>query len=140
MTKIELQVKFNGRSRDYPLAFFRNSMTIWKLSWKKETSNPNLKTDCWNGIAGFSDDFLTQRIQPPLDKSENLFIAISSIVVAELWYGVQKSQLKEQNRMAPEAFLRPFTILDFDTELLRHMLPSVRISKVKEKWSEQTIC
>jgi tRNA(fMet)-specific endonuclease VapC len=43
-------------------------------------------------------------------------IAISSIVVAELWYGVEKSQLKEQNRVALEAFLRPFTILDFDTQ------------------------
>ncbi|WP_353722110.1 type II toxin-antitoxin system VapC family toxin [Dyadobacter sp. 676] len=42
-------------------------------------------------------------------------IAISSIVAAELWYGVEKSQLKEQNRAALEAFLRPFTILDFDT-------------------------
>jgi tRNA(fMet)-specific endonuclease VapC len=42
-------------------------------------------------------------------------IAISSIVVAELWYGVEKSQLKEQNKAALEAFLRPFTIIDFDT-------------------------
>ncbi|MGX5855416.1 type II toxin-antitoxin system tRNA(fMet)-specific endonuclease VapC [Dyadobacter jiangsuensis] len=41
-------------------------------------------------------------------------IAISSIVVAELWYGVEKSQLKEQNKVALEAFLRPFIILDFD--------------------------
>ncbi|SEJ29599.1 tRNA(fMet)-specific endonuclease VapC [Dyadobacter sp. SG02] len=43
-------------------------------------------------------------------------IAISSIVVAELWYGVEKSQLKEQNKTALEAFLRPFTVLDFDTQ------------------------
>ncbi|WP_439557962.1 type II toxin-antitoxin system tRNA(fMet)-specific endonuclease VapC [Dyadobacter sp.] len=42
-------------------------------------------------------------------------IAISSIVVAELWYGVEKSQLKEQNKAALEAFLRPFTVIDFDT-------------------------
>lgn len=43
-------------------------------------------------------------------------IAISSIVVAELWYGVEKSQLKEQNKAALEAFLKPFTIVDFDTK------------------------
>lgn len=43
-------------------------------------------------------------------------IAISSIVVAELWYGVEKSQLKEQNKAALEAFLKPFTVLDFDTK------------------------
>jgi tRNA(fMet)-specific endonuclease VapC len=43
-------------------------------------------------------------------------IAISSIVVAELWYGVEKSQLKEQNKAALEAFLKPFTIIDFDEQ------------------------
>ena len=43
-------------------------------------------------------------------------VAISSIVVAELWYGVEKSQLKAQNKAALEAFLKPFTILDFDTK------------------------
>ena len=43
-------------------------------------------------------------------------IAISSIVVAELWFGVAKSQHKEQNKIALENFLAPFTILDFDTK------------------------
>ena len=43
-------------------------------------------------------------------------VAISSIVAAELWYGVEKSQLKAQNKAALEAFLKPFTILDFDTK------------------------
>ncbi|CAG5070078.1 Ribonuclease VapC2 [Dyadobacter sp. CECT 9623] len=43
-------------------------------------------------------------------------IAISSIVVAELWYGVEKSQLTEQNKAALEAFLKPFTIIDFDEQ------------------------
>lgn len=42
-------------------------------------------------------------------------ISISSIVVAELWYGVAKSQHKERNNAALENFLAPFTILDFDT-------------------------
>ncbi|MCF2491291.1 type II toxin-antitoxin system VapC family toxin [Dyadobacter sp. CY347] len=43
-------------------------------------------------------------------------ISISSIVVAELWYGVAKSQHKERNKMALENFLAPFTILDFDAQ------------------------
>ena len=43
-------------------------------------------------------------------------VAISSIVVAELWFGVAKSQHKEQNKIALENFLAPFTILDFDTK------------------------
>ena len=41
-------------------------------------------------------------------------IFISSIVVAELWYGVAKSHKKEQNKIALEEFLAPLTIVDFD--------------------------
>lgn len=42
-------------------------------------------------------------------------IYISSIVVAELWFGVAKSQKKEQNKLALETFLAPLAILDFDS-------------------------
>ena len=42
-------------------------------------------------------------------------IAISSVVAAELWYGVEKSQLREQNELTLRNFLAPFTIVDFDT-------------------------
>ena len=42
-------------------------------------------------------------------------IFISSIVVAELWFGVAKSQKKEQNKLALESFLAPMTIIDFDS-------------------------
>lgn len=41
-------------------------------------------------------------------------IFVSSIVVAELWYGVAKSHKKEQNKSALENFLAPLTIVDFD--------------------------
>ncbi|GLU54211.1 type II toxin-antitoxin system tRNA(fMet)-specific endonuclease VapC [Dyadobacter frigoris] len=41
-------------------------------------------------------------------------IFVSSIVVAELWYGVVKSHKKEQNKTALEEFLAPLTIVDFD--------------------------
>ena len=41
-------------------------------------------------------------------------IFVSSIVVAELWYGVAKSHKKEQNKTALEEFLAPLTILYFD--------------------------
>lgn len=41
-------------------------------------------------------------------------ISVSSIVVAELWYGVAKSHKKEQNKFALENFLAPLTIIDFD--------------------------
>ena len=41
-------------------------------------------------------------------------IAISSVTVAELMYGVKKSQYQEKNIQALEAFLAPLEIVDFD--------------------------
>ncbi len=41
-------------------------------------------------------------------------IGISSITVAELTYGVEKSQRREQNSAALEQFLLPLEIADFD--------------------------
>jgi len=41
-------------------------------------------------------------------------ICISSITVAELYYGVQKSQMSEQNERALALFLAPLNIVQFD--------------------------
>ena len=41
-------------------------------------------------------------------------IGISSITVAELLYGVEKSALPERNRDALDGFLAPFEIMPFD--------------------------
>ena len=41
-------------------------------------------------------------------------VGISSITVAELEYGVYKSQRQEQNRAALSQFLSPLTIVPFD--------------------------
>ncbi len=41
-------------------------------------------------------------------------IAISTITVAELEYGVARSRYPDRNRIALLEFLFPFTILDFD--------------------------
>ncbi len=41
-------------------------------------------------------------------------VGISSITVAELMYGVQKSQHREQNRIALEQFLLPLVVAPFD--------------------------
>lgn len=41
-------------------------------------------------------------------------LCISSITVAELEYGVEKSANPERNRIALSEFLAPFEILDFD--------------------------
>lgn len=42
-------------------------------------------------------------------------IGISSITVAELEFGVQKSQFPEKNKQALAQFLLPLTTVDFDT-------------------------
>jgi tRNA(fMet)-specific endonuclease VapC len=41
-------------------------------------------------------------------------IAISTVTVAEMIYGVEKSQYKEKNKAALQAFLAPLEIVDFD--------------------------
>ncbi len=46
-------------------------------------------------------------------------IGISSITVAELEFGVQKSRYTSQNQEALEQFLLPLVILDFDHEAAR---------------------
>ena len=46
-------------------------------------------------------------------------LAVSSITVAELEFGVQKSQYHSQNQQALEQFLLPLVILDFDHEAAR---------------------
>jgi len=42
-------------------------------------------------------------------------IGLSSITVAELQYGVERSQYRDQNRSALTRFLLPFDLADFDS-------------------------
>ena len=42
-------------------------------------------------------------------------IGLSSITVAELFYGVEHSQYRDKNRAALAQFLLPFDIADFDS-------------------------
>ena len=48
-----------------------------------------------------------------LQKIDVSDVCISSIVVAELEYGIEKSKFKEQNRIALAEFLAPIEILPF---------------------------
>ena len=41
-------------------------------------------------------------------------IAVSTVTVAEMMCGVEKSQHKEKNRTALQAFLAPLEVVDFD--------------------------
>jgi tRNA(fMet)-specific endonuclease VapC len=47
-------------------------------------------------------------------------IAISSVTVAEMMYGVAKSQHKDKNKSALESFLAPLEIVDFDFQAAQH--------------------
>jgi tRNA(fMet)-specific endonuclease VapC len=47
-------------------------------------------------------------------------IAISSVTVAEMMYGVGKSQHKERNNSALESFSAPLEIVDFDFKAAQH--------------------
>ena len=43
-------------------------------------------------------------------------VAISSITLSELYYGVEKSQFREKNTLALQAFLAPLAVLPFGGE------------------------
>lgn len=47
-------------------------------------------------------------------------IGISSITVAEMQYGVQKSQFPAPNQIALEQFLAPLVVADFDSQAAAH--------------------
>ncbi len=46
-------------------------------------------------------------------------VAVSSVTTSELWYGVEKSVRKEQNRSALGKFLLPLEILPYDEDAAR---------------------
>jgi tRNA(fMet)-specific endonuclease VapC len=65
------------------------------------------------------------RRQPPttvqrIRSEEPESIAVSTITLAELEYGVAKSQYPDRNRLALLEFLVPFTIVDFDQGAATH--------------------
>lgn len=52
-------------------------------------------------------------------------ICLSSITVAELQFGIEKSSFQERNRKALELFLAPLIIVDFDAS------PAVEFGKIR---------
>lgn len=76
MTKIELQSQIQRKVQGLPADVLQELYDYLEAILEKRKQQSELKDglqEWWNSIADFSDDFLTQRIQPPLDKSENLF-------------------------------------------------------------------
>ena len=76
MTKIELQSQIQRKVQGLPADVLQELYDYLETILEKRKQQSEQKEglqEWWNGIADFSDDFLTQRVQPPLDKSENLF-------------------------------------------------------------------
>ncbi|MGD9094213.1 MAG: type II toxin-antitoxin system VapC family toxin [Anaerolineales bacterium] len=60
---------------------------------------------------------IKQQPREVIDKFQGIAlgeIAISTVTVAEMMYGVAKSQYKEKNKAALQAFLAPLEMVDFD--------------------------
>lgn len=58
----------------------------------------------------------SEKLLQKFSKTKPESVALSSITVSELWYGVYKSKKFEENEMALRKFLLPFTIINFDKE------------------------
>ena len=43
-------------------------------------------------------------------------VAITTVTLAELWFGARKSSRSQQTRARVDAFLRPFSVLPFDRD------------------------
>ncbi|WP_031528679.1 hypothetical protein [Dyadobacter crusticola] len=76
MTKIELQSKIQRKVQELPADVLQELYEYMESILEKRKQQAEIENglqNWWSSIADFSDDYLTQRIQPPLDKSENLF-------------------------------------------------------------------
>jgi tRNA(fMet)-specific endonuclease VapC len=60
---------------------------------------------------------IKQQPREVIDKFQGIAlgeIAVSTVTVAEMMYGMGKSQYKEKNKAALQAFLAPLELVDFD--------------------------
>ena len=77
MTKIELQSQIQRKMKELPADLLQEVYDYMESILEKRKKNLNQENqkleEWWNNITHFSSDFMTQRVQPPLDKSENLF-------------------------------------------------------------------
>ena len=77
MTKIELQSQIQRKAQELPLDLLQEVYDYMEFILEKRKRKPYSKIEdlenWWQNISNFSGDFMEQRIQPPLDKNENLF-------------------------------------------------------------------
>jgi tRNA(fMet)-specific endonuclease VapC len=74
-----------------------------------------LDTNACIALINGTSESLRRRFRHAIEREKT--IAVSSVVVYELWYGVDKSQRREFNTQRLEAFLSgPLTVVPFDEE------------------------
>lgn len=77
MTAAELQNRIQRKARELPPELLQEvydymEYIVSKRNKKTSEQEQNMEK-WWENMANFSDDFMTNRTQPPLDKSENIF-------------------------------------------------------------------
>jgi hypothetical protein len=77
MTKIELQSQIQRKAQELPPDLLQEVFDYMEFILEKRKKRPYSQDEdmekWWNNITNFSNDFMTQRAQPPIDKTENLF-------------------------------------------------------------------
>ena len=77
MTKIELQSQIQRKAQELSLDLLQEVYDYMEFILEKRKRKPYSKIEdlenWWQNISNFSGDFMEKRIQPPLDKKENLF-------------------------------------------------------------------
>ena len=67
--------------------------------------------------------FALKRRPEVLDRLQRLSpddVAISSVTLAELWFGARKSSRPPSTRAAVDAFVQPLEVVPFDTDAAEH--------------------
>jgi hypothetical protein len=77
MTITELQNQIQQKALELPPDLLQEVYDYMEFivvkSKKREDAQDQSLEKWWKNLSNFSDDYMKDRIQPPLDKSENLF-------------------------------------------------------------------
>ncbi|CAG5007225.1 hypothetical protein DYBT9275_03996 [Dyadobacter sp. CECT 9275] len=77
MTILELQNQIQRKAQELPPDLLKEVFDYMEFVLKKRkkltSAQHQTLEEWWDNLTQFSDDYMTERIQPPLDKTENLF-------------------------------------------------------------------
>jgi hypothetical protein len=77
MTNTELQSQIQRKAQELPPDLLQEVFDYMEFILEKRKKRPYSQDhtieNWWRNMSNFSNDFMTQRVQPPLDKTENLF-------------------------------------------------------------------